>query len=160
MPQAVGAAYALKLKPNNQRCVIAYFGEGAASEGDAHAAFNFAATLDAPVILFCRNNGFAISTPSSEQYRGDGIAGRAAGYGITALRVDGTDILAMYNAMQVAREYVLKHNKPIVVEAMTYRYVIMDRECCKCRNASFSLFAESVTIQHQTIAPRIVRWTI
>lgn len=52
MPQAVGAAYAFKLVPNNNRCVICYFGDGAASEGDAHAAFNFAATLDCPVILF------------------------------------------------------------------------------------------------------------
>lgn len=52
IPQAVGAAYAFKLKPNNKRCVVTYFGEGAASEGDAHAAFNFAATLQCPVILF------------------------------------------------------------------------------------------------------------
>lgn len=52
MPQAVGAAYALKRRPNNDRCVITYFGEGAASEGDAHAAFNFAATLSCPIILF------------------------------------------------------------------------------------------------------------
>lgn len=52
MPQAVGAAYAFKRQPNNDRCVVCYFGEGAASEGDAHAAFNFAATLDCPVILF------------------------------------------------------------------------------------------------------------
>lgn len=52
MPQAVGAAYALKRRPNNDRCVVTYFGEGAASEGDAHAAFNFAATLSCPIILF------------------------------------------------------------------------------------------------------------
>uniref|UniRef100_A0AAG5CYF1 2-oxoisovalerate dehydrogenase subunit alpha n=1 Tax=Anopheles atroparvus TaxID=41427 RepID=A0AAG5CYF1_ANOAO len=86
IPQAAGAAYAFKLQPNNKRCVVTYFGEGAASEGDTHAAFNFAATLDCPVIFFCRNNGFAISTPSKEQYRGDGIAGRASGYGMAALR--------------------------------------------------------------------------
>lgn len=52
LPQAVGAAYALKRRPNNNRCVITYFGEGAASEGDAHAAFNFAATLSCPIVLF------------------------------------------------------------------------------------------------------------
>ena len=51
MPQAVGAAYAFKRTPNNDRCAVCYFGEGAASEGDAHAAFNFAATLECPVIL-------------------------------------------------------------------------------------------------------------
>lgn len=121
IPQAVGAAYALKRRPNNKACVVTYFGEGAASEGDTHAAFNFAATLDCPVMLFCRNNGFAISTPSSEQYKGDGIAGRAAGYGIATIRVDGTDVFAVYNAIKVAREYVLKNNKPIVFEAMAYR---------------------------------------
>ncbi|KAJ6634129.1 2-oxoisovalerate dehydrogenase subunit alpha, mitochondrial [Pseudolycoriella hygida] len=119
--QAVGAAYALKRRPNNDRCVVTYFGEGAASEGDAHAAFNFAATLSCPVILFCRNNGFAISTPSDEQYKGDGIAGRGVGYGIPAIRVDGTDIFAVYNATKIARDYVLKDNKPIVFEAMAYR---------------------------------------
>uniref|UniRef100_A0A1B6ECK5 2-oxoisovalerate dehydrogenase subunit alpha n=1 Tax=Clastoptera arizonana TaxID=38151 RepID=A0A1B6ECK5_9HEMI len=120
MPQAVGSAYAYKRAKNNC-CVIVYFGEGAASEGDCHAAFNFAATLEVPVIFFCRNNGYAISTPVSEQYRGDGIAGRAAGYGIAALRVDGNDIFAVYNATQTARKYVLENFKPIIIEALTYR---------------------------------------
>ena len=60
LPQAVGSAYAFK-RAREDRCVIVYFGEGAASEGDAHAAFNFAATLRCPVVFFCRNNGFAIS---------------------------------------------------------------------------------------------------
>ncbi|KAH8326681.1 hypothetical protein KR067_011917 [Drosophila pandora] len=122
MPQAVGAAYAMKMKKGNDACVVCYFGEGAASEGDAHAAFNFAATLGCPVILFCRNNGFAISTPSHEQYKGDGIAGRGPmGYGIATIRVDGTDVFAVYNAMKMAREYVLKENKPVVFEALAYR---------------------------------------
>ncbi|XP_013110905.1 2-oxoisovalerate dehydrogenase subunit alpha, mitochondrial [Stomoxys calcitrans] len=121
MPQAVGAAYAFKRQQNNDRIVVCYFGEGAASEGDAHAAFNFAATLDCPVILFCRNNGFAISTPSTEQYKGDGIAGRGPAYGIATMRVDGTDVFAVYNAMKKAREYVLRENKPIIFEAMAYR---------------------------------------
>ncbi|PIO59363.1 dehydrogenase E1 component [Teladorsagia circumcincta] len=86
LPQAVGTAYAYKLTPNNDRVVVVYFGDGAASEGDAHAAFNFAATLDCPVIFFCRNNGYAISTPTSEQYGGDGIAGKGAGYGLHTIR--------------------------------------------------------------------------
>ncbi|XP_067640970.1 2-oxoisovalerate dehydrogenase subunit alpha, mitochondrial [Eurosta solidaginis] len=121
MPQAVGSSYAMKLQPNNDACVVCYFGEGAASEGDAHAAFNFAATLECPIILFCRNNGFAISTPSHEQYNGDGIAARGHGYGMASIRVDGTDIFATYNAMKLVREYVLRENKPVVFEAMTYR---------------------------------------
>lgn len=69
---AVGSAYAVK-RENLNRAVICYFGEGAASEGDAHAGFNFSATLECPIIFFCRNNGYAISTPTNEQYRGDGI---------------------------------------------------------------------------------------
>lgn len=69
---AAGTAYALK-RENTNRAVICYFGEGAASEGDAHAGFNFATTLECPLIFFCRNNGYAISTPTDEQYRGDGI---------------------------------------------------------------------------------------
>lgn len=121
VPQAAGAAYALKLQPNNDRIVVTYFGEGAASEGDVHAAFNFAATLECPLILFCRNNGYAISTPSSEQYKGDGLAARALGYGIATIRVDGTDIFAVYNATKLARDYVLKNNRPILFECLTYR---------------------------------------
>ncbi|XP_046671324.1 LOW QUALITY PROTEIN: 2-oxoisovalerate dehydrogenase subunit alpha, mitochondrial-like [Homalodisca vitripennis] len=122
MPQAVGSAYALK-RAKNGNCVIVYFGEGAASEGDAHAAFNFAATLECPVIFFCRNNGYAISTPSSEQYRGDGIAGRAEGYGIiAAIRVDGNDVTGSLQRLQkAARQYAVKENKPVIIEAMTYR---------------------------------------
>ncbi|XP_013139420.1 PREDICTED: 2-oxoisovalerate dehydrogenase subunit alpha, mitochondrial [Papilio polytes] len=120
MPQAVGAAYALKRTPNNDRCVICYFGEGAASEGDAHAAFNFAATLDCPIILLCRNNGYAISTPSSEQYKGDGIAARGPAFGLHTIRVDGTDTLAVYRAVASARELAVS-NKPVLVEAMSYR---------------------------------------
>jgi len=120
MPQAVGSAYAYK-RAKNGLCVVVYFGDGAASEGDAHAALNFSATLECPVIFFCRNNGYAISTPTEEQYRGDGIAGRGTGYGIAAIRVDGNDTLAVYNATKIAREYTLKHNKPVILEAMTYR---------------------------------------
>ncbi|KDR17244.1 2-oxoisovalerate dehydrogenase subunit alpha, mitochondrial isoform X2 [Zootermopsis nevadensis] len=120
LPQAVGSAYAYKLAKNGQ-CVITYFGEGAASEGDAHAAFNFASTLKCPVIFFCRNNGYAISTPTHEQYGGDGIAGHGPSYGITTIRVDGNDALAVYNATKVSREYVLAENRPVLIEAMTYR---------------------------------------
>ncbi|XP_048731932.1 2-oxoisovalerate dehydrogenase subunit alpha, mitochondrial-like [Ostrea edulis] len=120
MPQASGAAYAFKLKQNG-KCVICYFGDGAASEGDAHAAFNFAATLDCPVIFFCRNNGYAISTPTSEQYRGDGIASRGSGYGMLTMRVDGNDVFAVYNVTKQAREICVKQNRPVLIEAMTYR---------------------------------------
>ncbi|GFN97149.1 2-oxoisovalerate dehydrogenase subunit alpha, mitochondrial [Plakobranchus ocellatus] len=120
MPQASGAAYAYKRKQNGL-CVVCYFGEGAASEGDAHAAFNFAAVLNCPVIFLCRNNGYAISTPTQEQYRGDGIASRASGYGIPCIRVDGNDVFAVYNATKQARELCVSQSRPVILEAMTYR---------------------------------------
>ncbi|CAG9536579.1 unnamed protein product [Cercopithifilaria johnstoni] len=119
LPQAVGSAYAFK-REKNGRVVVVYFGEGAASEGDTHGAMNIASTMKCPVIFFCRNNGYAISTPATEQYGGDGICSRANGYGIHAIRVDGNDLIAVYNATKAARE-IAKQNEPILIEAMTYR---------------------------------------
>ena len=125
LPQAVGAAYALKLsaaKTGGPGAVsICYFGEGAASEGDFHAALNFAATLEAPVVFFCRNNGYAISTPTKDQFRGDGIISRAAGYGMHGIRVDGNDAFAVYLATRAARQLALEKGAPVLVEAMSYR---------------------------------------
>ncbi|KAG7471140.1 hypothetical protein MATL_G00121260 [Megalops atlanticus] len=120
IPQAAGAAYTMK-RENSNRAVICYFGEGAASEGDAHAGFNFSATLECPIIFFCRNNGYAISTPTREQYRGDGIAARGPGYGIMTIRVDGNDVFAVYNATKEARRRAVTENQPFLIEAMTYR---------------------------------------
>ncbi|KAI8098862.1 thiamine diphosphate-binding protein [Halteromyces radiatus] len=120
IPQAAGAAYAFKLA-GKDACSICFFGEGAASEGDFHAGLNMAATLNSPTIFFCRNNGFAISTPSSEQYRGDGIASRGVGYGIDTIRVDGNDVWAVYNATKAARDIAVKEKRPILIESMTYR---------------------------------------
>ncbi len=87
---------------------MCYFGEGAASEGDFHAALGMASARGCPVIYFCRNNGYAISTAASEQYRGDGIVSRAAGYGMASIRVDGNDVFAVYNAVRTARAYALE----------------------------------------------------
>lgn len=99
-----------------------YFGEGAASEGDFHAALNIAATRSCPVVFICRNNGFAISTPTLEQYRGDGIASRGVGYGIDTIRVDGNDIFAVREATKEARRMALENGgKPVLIEAMSYR---------------------------------------
>lgn len=127
IPQAAGAAYALKMQrltnPNIPPLVVAcYFGEGAASEGDFHGALNIAATRSCPVIFICRNNGYAISTPTLEQYRGDGIASRGTGYGIDTIRVDGNDIWAVREATLKARELALKDGgRPVLIEAMSYR---------------------------------------
>ncbi|KAI0169346.1 2-oxoisovalerate dehydrogenase alpha subunit mitochondrial precursor [Hypoxylon sp. FL1284] len=127
IPHASGAAYALKMQRINDpslppRVVAVYFGEGAASEGDFHAALNIAATRSCPVIFFCRNNGYSISTPTLEQYRGDGIASRGIGYGIDTVRVDGNDIWAVREVTKKAREMALQDGgKPILIEAMSYR---------------------------------------
>ena len=120
IPQATGYAYGQKLQGLDE-VTLCYFGEGAASEGDFHAGLNMAAVQEAPVIFFCRNNGYAISTPSDEQFRGNGIASRGVGYGIKTLRVDGNDILAVIKATQIARTYALKENAPVLIEAMSYR---------------------------------------
>uniref|UniRef100_T1J903 2-oxoisovalerate dehydrogenase subunit alpha n=1 Tax=Strigamia maritima TaxID=126957 RepID=T1J903_STRMM len=75
-----------------------------------HAAFNFAATLDCPIIFF-----------GHEQYRGDGIAGRGPAYGLASIRVDGNDVLAVYNVTKAARRIVAEEGRPVLIEAMTYR---------------------------------------
>ncbi|KZT53808.1 hypothetical protein CALCODRAFT_439597 [Calocera cornea HHB12733] len=122
IPQAAGVAYALKRDPARRGSVaVCYFGEGAASEGDFHAGLGMASVLGGPCIFFCRNNGFAISTPAAEQYAGDGIAARGPGYGVYTIRVDGNDAWAVYNAVKEARRLTLENQKPVLVEAMTYR---------------------------------------
>ncbi len=120
IPQASGYAYGQKMA-GQSAITICYFGEGAASEGDFHAGLNMAAVLNCPAIFFCRNNGYAISTPSEEQFAGDGIASRGIGYGVKTIRVDGNDTLAVYAATQKAREIALEKNCPVLIEAMTYR---------------------------------------
>jgi len=120
IPQASGYAYGQKMA-GEPAITICYFGEGAASEGDFHAGLNMAAVLNCPVIFFCRNNGYAISTPSEEQFAGDGIASRGIGYGVKTIRVDGNDALAVYYATVKAREIALAENCPVLIEGMTYR---------------------------------------
>eukprot|EP01084_Bolivina_argentea_P055919 102416_1 len=120
MPQAAGAGYAIK-RSGKDACAVCYFGDGAASEGDAHAAFNLTATTESPVVWLCRNNGYAISTPTQDQYRGDGIAARGYGYGMYVNRFDGNDIFATYLACKQAREIVIKEQRPVIMEGMTYR---------------------------------------
>jgi len=120
IPQATGYAYGQKLAGKGN-CTLTIFGEGAASEGDFHAALNMASVHKVPVIFLCRNNGYAISTPVTEQFAGDGIAARAFGYRMQSIRVDGNDILAMYEATREARRLAVEHNEPVLIEAMTYR---------------------------------------
>ena len=120
IPQATGYAYGQKMAGDGH-CTIVYFGEGAASEGDFHAGLNMAAVHKVPAIFFCRNNGYAISTPAVEQFAADGIAPRGFGYKMDTIRVDGNDILAVYQATEAARKLAVEENRPVLIEAMTYR---------------------------------------
>jgi pyruvate dehydrogenase E1 component alpha subunit len=116
---AVGWAMGAKLD-GIAACSLAYFGDGSASEGDFHEASNMAAVFRAPVVLFCQNNGWAISVPSSEQYAAP-IAARAAGYGFPGVRVDGNDVLAVFAVTKQAVERARAGDGPTLIEAMTYR---------------------------------------
>ncbi|VDC02373.1 unnamed protein product [Peniophora sp. CBMAI 1063] len=123
IPQAAGVAYALQRDPERRghNCAAVYFGDGAASEGDFHAGMLFASTLPSPTLFIARNNGFAISTPASEQYYGDGIAARGPGYGMDTIRVDGNDVLAVLAATREARRRCIESGRGVLLEAMTYR---------------------------------------
>ncbi|KAH9939819.1 branched-chain alpha-keto acid dehydrogenase E1-alpha subunit [Amylocystis lapponica] len=123
IPQAAGVGYALKRNParRGRNCAVVYFGEGAASEGDFHAGMLLASTIPSPTLFIARNNGFAISTPASEQYYGDGIAARGPGYGVHTIRVDGNDMLAVYAAVREGRRLCVDEGRGVLIEAMTYR---------------------------------------
>ncbi|CBZ51491.1 hypothetical protein NCLIV_012850 [Neospora caninum Liverpool] len=120
IPQGAGVGYVYKLQKKDAVAAV-YFGEGAACEGDASVGFNFAATLGSQTLFLCRNNAYAISTPVEEQYKGDGVGARAVAFGIDTIRVDGTDLVAVYAAVKAAREFVVSQHKPAFVEMMTYR---------------------------------------
>ncbi|KAG8716451.1 hypothetical protein FRC11_008600 [Ceratobasidium sp. 423] len=126
IPQAAGVAYALKRDParRGKDVAVCYFGDGAASEGDFHAGLGMASVLGGPSIFICRNNGFAISTPTTEQYAGDGIASRGPGYGMDTIRVDGNDVLAVLGVVREARRRALAGSdggRAVLVECMSYR---------------------------------------
>ena len=116
---AVGWAMGAKLD-GSTACSLAYFGDGSASEGDFHEGANLAAVFGAPAILFCQNNGWAISVPSGEQSAAP-IAARAAGYGMPGVRVDGNDVLAVYAVTRDAVERARAGDGPTLIEAVTYR---------------------------------------
>jgi 2-oxoisovalerate dehydrogenase E1 component alpha subunit len=99
---------------------IAYFGDGATSEGDFHEAANLAGVWKLPLVLFCQNNGWAISLPTAQQTAGE-IWRRAEGYGFPGVRVDGNDVLAVYTATREALDRARRGDGPTLIEAMTYR---------------------------------------
>jgi pyruvate dehydrogenase E1 component alpha subunit len=120
IPHAVGAAWAAKMR-KEKSVAVAYFGDGATSEGDFHEACNFAGVFRVPVILFCQNNGYAISVPFTRQSASKTVAEKALAYNFPGIRVDGNDVLAVYDVMKQAVERARNGEGPTLIEAVTYR---------------------------------------
>jgi pyruvate dehydrogenase E1 component alpha subunit len=122
---AVGAAWASKLKGNDE-AFVAYFGDGATSEGDTHEAMNFAGVFDTPTVFFCNNNQWAISVPRERQTASETIAQKASAYGFQGVQVDGMDPLATYQVTRAAVEKAKSEDpgelRPTLVEAVQYRF--------------------------------------
>ncbi len=106
--------------PERDAAVVAYFGDGASSQGDVNEAFIFAASYNAPVVFFCQNNQWAISEPIERQSRIP-LYQRALGFGFPGVRVDGNDVLASYAVTQSALQRAREGQGPTLVEAYTYR---------------------------------------
>jgi 2-oxoisovalerate dehydrogenase E1 component alpha subunit len=116
---ATGYAMGMQ-RDGREAAVIAYFGDGASSQGDVNEAFIFAGVNNAPVVFFCQNNQWAISEPNERQFRVP-LYQRAAGFGFPGVRVDGNDVLACLAVTRAALERARSGNGPMLVEAFTYR---------------------------------------
>ncbi|MFC7175948.1 thiamine pyrophosphate-dependent enzyme [Halosegnis marinus] len=119
IPHAAGAAMAMQ-RDDGDRAAVAYFGDGATSEGDFHEGLNFAGVFDAPCLFLCENNGWAISLPREKQTRAASIAAKADAYGFEGVQVDGMDPLAVLETVGGALDSV-RAGDPVLVEALTYR---------------------------------------
>ena len=120
LPQAVGAAWAAKLR-KDPIVTIGFLGDGATSEPDFHCAMNFAGLYQVPCVIICQNNHWAISVPSSRQTASQTFAVKAKAYGMRGTRVDGNDILALYRTIKDAVELARTTHEPTFIEAVTYR---------------------------------------
>ena len=120
LPHAVGLAYAAQYRGDDV-VVMAYFGDGATSEGDFHEALNFAGVWHVPVVFVCQNNQWAISVPLKKQTHSRTIAQKALAYGLPGLQVDGNDVLAVYAATKEAVDRAREGNGPTLIECVTYR---------------------------------------
>ena len=117
---ADGVALAHKLR-KEKKVSLAFTGDGGTSEGDFHEALNVAAVWDLPVIFIIENNGYGLSTPVNEQYRCISLVDKAKGYGMEGVQIDGNNLLTVYETIKGVRDYCIKHQKPYLVECMTFR---------------------------------------
>src|SRR5438034_541810 len=120
LPHAVGLAYAAQYK-DDDAVVMAYFGDGATSEGDFHEAANFAGVWHVPVVFVCQNNQWAISVPLKKQTHSRTIAQKALAYGFPGIQVDGNDLFAVYAATREAVARARAGEGPTLLECVTYR---------------------------------------
>jgi len=120
IPQAVGAAWAAKLKGDDV-VTVGFMGDGATSEADFHCGLNFAGVYQTPCVLICQNNHWAISVASSQQTASATFAVKAHAYGIPGIRVDGNDVLALYRVIREAADRARRGDGPTFIEAVTYR---------------------------------------
>jgi pyruvate dehydrogenase E1 component subunit alpha len=120
VPHAAGFAWGSRLR-GDDRVALVFFGDGATSEGAFHEGANLAAVKKAPLVLLCNNNQWAISTPVAEQCAAAALVDKAAGYGMPGVRVDGTDALAVHDAVHDAAARARAGDGPTFVEAVTYR---------------------------------------
>jgi len=120
VPHAAGLAWGKKLRGENV-VAMAFFGDGATSEGEFHEGVNLAAVMNAPAVFICNNNHWAISTPLEAQTRAESLAAKAVGYGIPGVTVDGLDVLAVYGAARDAVERARSGGGPTLVECVHYR---------------------------------------
>ena len=120
VPHAAGFAWGKRLR-GERTCALVFFGDGGTSEGAFHEGANFAAVMRAPLVLFCNNNQWAISTPLEAQTAAAALVDKAVGYGMPGVRVDGGDVLAVYEATAEAVERARAGEGPTFIEAVTYR---------------------------------------
>lgn len=120
IPHAAGCAWAEK-KKGTKNVVIAYFGDGATSEGDFHEGLNFASVFQVPAIFFNQNNGYAISVPIKRQMNSETIAQKGIAYGMRSMRVDGNDCFSVYFATKEAADLARAGEGPTLIEAVTWR---------------------------------------
>jgi pyruvate dehydrogenase E1 component alpha subunit len=120
VPHAAGLAWGKKLRGENV-VAMAFFGDGATSEGEFHEGVNLAAVMNAPAVFVCNNNQWAISTPIEAQTRAESLADKAVGYGIRGVTVDGLDVLAVYGAARDAVERARSGGGPTLIECVHYR---------------------------------------